>query len=841
MSILRVLCLAIVILLVSNRLYSQERFERQYPSGAEHHLAFSLDNSGETLYMLSVDKDDDNRYTRVNLTLLDNKGTISWSRVYDYGDTLKIRSLGEVISMYDGGIAFTVALQRDSLNKLVTRLDPNGNVLWAQVTGDINASNDLEDIKSTLVDIPDEQVFHSHILASEKNDGIDALLSAYDYEGALLWSRRFTILSDSLVANERILDMQFTKDSAIFILGTTGLASKPIFLNKMTKQGDLLWSRSYKGDFSNVESTFGYSLAELVDGSLVILGSTDEIGAQLRGGFVLHVDSNGKFIKSKRMASTNPRKEIFANELIGMLDTTVVIGIKSLDRVNNKINPMIIRYDLDSTILYQTSLDSSISNHINISGLTTIDSMNVVFLTTASYPNTQLLTPYVTKLDNRGKSNCEEPTEIVRFDSIHFFTDTLKWAISDINQTDSIRVLTRQYGGYNPPTLTLQDTTFCPQDPVIFLVDATVRGGAVYLWDDNNTDSVRVFLKDGTYSVTVTVVEDLCFTLCDTTTINVIERPEVQIAKNFSNYCATGKAILAAIPMGQITSIEWSTGAKNGAIFIDSPGTYIVKVTDVCGNTATDFVTIDADEFNIQVPVLVSESDANVCVNNTIRIQVTNFASPTGLSWSNGARDVFFIDVNAPGTYTVTFDGICDGTKSVTISPDRFLEKLTVQIDEVCQNPILLTSKGTGIVSRVWNTGSTAESISIVRPGTYSISVKDKCGNTEIASSNWSFEKITSCIPPIPCLQWPNIFIPASNTETNRSFGPKSDCVQIDSYELRIYNRWGKDIWSTTNFSATWDGQINGEDAPSDIYFYWAKYNIGSETFKNEGDVTLLR
>jgi hypothetical protein len=48
-------------------------------------------------------------------------------------------------------------------------------------------------------------------------------------------------------------------------------------------------------------------------------------------------------------------------------------------------------------------------------------------------------------------------------------------------------------------------------------------------------------------------------------------------------------------------------------------------------------------------------------------------------------------------------------------------------------------------------------------------------------------------------------------------------------------------VFETTNVGEEWDGQHNDSPAPSGVYVYYAKYNIGIGEQMLEGDVTLIR
>jgi gliding motility-associated-like protein len=60
--------------------------------------------------------------------------------------------------------------------------------------------------------------------------------------------------------------------------------------------------------------------------------------------------------------------------------------------------------------------------------------------------------------------------------------------------------------------------------------------------------------------------------------------------------------------------------------------------------------------------------------------------------------------------------------------------------------------------------------------------------------------------------------------------------------EFRIFNRWGQEIFSTTDVNGGWDGSWHGQPQDMGVYQYVIKVASPEgkvETFK--GDVTLIR
>ena len=107
----------------------------------------------------------------------------------------------------------------------------------------------------------------------------------------------------------------------------------------------------------------------------------------------------------------------------------------------------------------------------------------------------------------------------------------------------------------------------------------------------------------------------------------------------------------------------WSNGATTPYIDITSLGTYSVTVTDACGNSVNDQVTITG-EYPEHSPSL--PETAYLCQNGTVTLDPgSGFSSYT---WSNGAHSQT-ITINQPGQYwveTINEYG-CEGIASTQV------------------------------------------------------------------------------------------------------------------------------------------------------------------------------
>ena len=771
--------------------------------------------------------------------LLDSKGTLTRNNAFFYGDTIEIKNSGDLIRLDDGNFVVSVALKKDSLNKVISYVSSFGDIFWNRTTGQVtDLDADLPVSKSTLLNVPHERIFHADI-TSGNNSTTDILLTGMNYWGDLEFVRTISLGND---INEQILDMRIGVDSTIMVLGTTDDANAPVFLSKMDTLGNIVWTKSYNGDFGRILDMDGYDLVQLQDSSWVILGSVQPTMTERHSGFLLQVDNDGGLLKSQRIDPISTRYQLYPNGLIGTSDTTLIISMARLDMITDVIQPLVVHFDRDSSIIYETILDTCTSVLPSISELVSGDSVSVGYMTTTSKEERRI--PYLAKLDEQGTTQCEETESIVMIDTTLFTSSDLSFMVDSVSfSDDSIKTTVGIFNDFSPPILQLQDTLFCPQDPVLYFQDATVRGGVGYLWEDNSMNPMRTFTEAGMYMVTVVVREDICFTLCDTMTISQLEFPQVSIGRN-NNFCEDGTITLIAETSGaSITRFEWSDGSTASTLVVDgTPQEYSVLVEDGCGNTAMATTSIGPDDLPAPVNVSIEQGcDGLTVVGSGFISQV----------WSTG-ETTETIEVDEPGTFSVVVQDECgDDVEAVeiTLDADDFPPPIDAQIVLECGSPRVLTIVGDGFTSVEWNTGETSESIEIDASGTFSATLTGEaiqingatCQQTELLNLSVSESEF---MESSGCLLWPNALHPLNREIENQTFAPRvsSRCENsIVSYELQIYNRWGKNIFTSTDVNIGWNGTINGSPQPGGVYYYWAVYDDGNTVCEREGDITLLR
>jgi gliding motility-associated-like protein len=126
--------------------------------------------------------------------------------------------------------------------------------------------------------------------------------------------------------------------------------------------------------------------------------------------------------------------------------------------------------------------------------------------------------------------------------------------------------------------------------------------------------------------------------------------------------------------------------------------------------------------------------------------------------------------------------------------------------------------------------------------GCYAIIAVDSVGNKSIFSNK-------VCIDFNKCDYWlPNVFTPNGGEITeNQVFHPRKTFSSVDHVNMKIFDRWGKEVYTTTDPDINWDGNDKNTHRPcSDgVYYYvcevYVMASCGNQKIVLKGAVTILR
>ena len=363
------------------------------------------------------------------------------------------------------------------------------------------------------------------------------------------------------------------------------------------------------------------------------------------------------------------------------------------------------------------------------------------------------------------------------------------------------------------------DTGICDRDMPLTL-SSPQAAGTQYLWSTGLTTSSIDVTRTDTYWLEATLGD------CkgsDTITVKVIPTPSIHIG-NDSFICEGMPAEIGDAVPG--AAYLWNTGSTSSSITVSESGSYWLT-TDLERCKVSDTVLITVTP--LPAPNLGPDSD--ICPEQVIVLD----ASYAGGSyrWSTGDT-ASSLSVSAAGTYSVQVRSAygCTGSDTVTFSyyplPVVSLGSDTVVCEET---PLVLNPFYTNSDSLRWSDGSGGSSLTITEGGVYIVTGINKCGETHD----------TVEIKQIFCDIWvPNAFTP-NGDGVNDLFRVLGNTGRLESFRLRVFNRWGQLLFETSDRTKGWDGRQQGGEAQLGAYVYMLEYSLKDRPVLQKGNFTLLR
>ncbi len=414
----------------------------------------------------------------------------------------------------------------------------------------------------------------------------------------------------------------------------------------------------------------------------------------------------------------------------------------------------------------------------------------------------------------------------------------------------------------------------CPDVPTPINPEAA-GSGLSYQWTPavglscaDCPDPTATLTENQFYQVTIQGFNgnDIC-SLTGTVQVQVNPAIALQTTPTDTVICDATDLTLQALPGSSlVTDITWGTDPSltvplgNGPSLTVTPSasvTYFAVATDTLGCRDTASVTVDAypvvtnldDQFNF----CVEKGPLTIAVTNLDPAQVLSYQwSPAGpIVDANADSAVVTVDIDATTTFTVTATNQfgCTATESATVS---FLDIANLVGDILLEDDTIILGSGenTRLVlpffpgyTYQWSpedglddAGSHQPLAEPTETTGYSVLVTDPAG-CQVLRADTVFVISPDC-------REPNIFVPNAftpNGDGENDFLYVRSAV-IDQVEFAVYNRWGQQVFETTDLSVGWDGTFKGERLAPDMFGYYLKATcFDGQTFFLKGNVTILR
>jgi len=452
-------------------------------------------------------------------------------------------------------------------------------------------------------------------------------------------------------------------------------------------------------------------------------------------------------------------------------------------------------------------------------------------------------------------------------------TYNINLQITDANGIDDTTITIT----VNPlPTITASasTTTICAGDPVTL----TGGGGVSYTWDNGVTDGVPFNPTTTTttnYTVTGTDTNGCQNTAQISVTVNNCTLPTASFTTSSSTICEGDSIVFTDNSSSSLTITAWSWTFPGGnpatantqgphTVVFSTAGTYNInlQVTDANGSKDTT-ITISVTACAIPVAGIgMDVTNGKICKNSCIDFSYTGTGgTPTSYNWvfeegtpsSSSAQnpglvcwgdttDRFIVTLevsNANGTTSIT------DTVTVSESPILVSTRDTLLI---IGNNVSLTSQATDSSGNPITGGSyfwspstdlscvLCQTTTVIQPlddGTYIVTYTAENGCV-----------VNDTILVIIDMQL-NIGVPSAftpNGDGKNDFLVVRGQLVIESLSFSIYNRYGQEIFSTTDKTKGWDGTHNGKELNPGVFVYTVNATMIDGSHQQlKGNVTLIK
>ncbi len=295
----------------------------------------------------------------------------------------------------------------------------------------------------------------------------------------------------------------------------------------------------------------------------------------------------------------------------------------------------------------------------------------------------------------------------------------------------------------------------------------------------------------------------------------------------------------ATLSIGQLfpgANYIWSTGDTTGLLQITEPGSYAVTVTTPCG--------FGADTIQITASDLIANAGPDLVICEGESIEIGQEATGT-ISWmpmQSLDNATAILPLASPDTTTTYYlsvtEGGCQLTDTMIVNVFPAPEVIwNIQDTTVGRGTTLQVSVFGGTVLS-WTPASIVHcltcnetSVTILETTYLAVEIIDPNGCSAIDSV------LITVDPDICQPKLPNVFTP-NGDQTNDELAP----VKWDTpYQLQVWSRWGNLVYDNKGNGISWDGKVDGTDAPSDIYAWMFTATICGEKQSIRGEVTLVR
>jgi len=410
---------------------------------------------------------------------------------------------------------------------------------------------------------------------------------------------------------------------------------------------------------------------------------------------------------------------------------------------------------------------------------------------------------------------------------------------------------------YVTASISAQNDTICPLGTTTITV--TAAGGEVtgYLWNTGATTSSITVTNTVTNSYTATVY-GLCGSVQKTMQVLVVPLPKPAISGTEWK-CRGIKDTLIVSSSTNPTTYLWSNGKTTSTIVtggINADSIFSVTAFNSLGCPVTIIDTV----LLRQPPSVVANPPAIFCAGQPITLTALANGTypPFTYNWSTGQTGPSITIDPGPDTtttYTVTASNGCSNIATTTAIPNVPIlyaccnQILSIEHDSANRHDTAILVASGNSKKYQWLEQPDNGSITCLNPplcDSVRVITTVSTAYTVVGtdSNGCQTEQLLFVTIDIPCF---NLTIPNVFTPTNPGILGLDDVFYIktqnvDGWDLTIYDRWGKEMYHSTNPYQYWNGNTEGgSKASAGVYYYIISGTCQNTTYKKDGFVQLIR
>ena len=246
-----------------------------------------------------------------------------------------------------------------------------------------------------------------------------------------------------------------------------------------------------------------------------------------------------------------------------------------------------------------------------------------------------------------------------------------------------------------------------------------------------------------------------------------------------------------------------------------------------CSTSSSVNITVQSNRLIPVLPNYLLLCDGAATTVNGAAAPATSFLWNDGITTPNRS-------LSRAGTYVLTSaDGVCRRTDTLVVETNN-RPRVQLPADTViCFSETIVIDATTPLAtSYSWSNNENSPSITIQSAGLYTVTATNNCGS----SSDAIAVRVEECTDEVYV---PSAFTP-NNDALNDLFLARA-FFRIDGFQIRVFDRWGREVFRSTDITKGWDGLLQRQPATPGTYVWMLEYSRNGRIKKRNGTVQLIR